>query len=251
MRGDSECSTGQPMMPTSFVAPEIVVIGSQYLPATQPCSTHNAYASHTPRCVSIVETRPIVARRSARDAEAVLASTRRRSSRGGADDGARSARARERRRSSDSVRPGASSRTGWTTAASTASTTFPCYGDAIDAIPDDLRDYTDAADVIARAFQQRDGPRSSRSRTPQGRQTEPPPANVVPVVSASSPSSVPVPLLVLAACALAVLAAGGLGYVARRRQGPDGRRLTLTAGAVSSRRSRTRATSGRTPTRSP
>ena len=49
MRGDSECSTGQPMMPTSFVAPEIAVIGSQYLPATQPCGTHNAYASHTPR----------------------------------------------------------------------------------------------------------------------------------------------------------------------------------------------------------
>ena len=58
------------------------------------CSTHNAYASHTPRIVSIVETRPIVARRSRSVMQrAVLASTRRRSSRCGADDGARSARA--------------------------------------------------------------------------------------------------------------------------------------------------------------
>ena len=31
---------------------------------------------------------------------------------------------------------------------------LPCYEAAIDAIPQDLEDYTDAADVIARAFQQ-------------------------------------------------------------------------------------------------
>jgi hypothetical protein len=96
-----------------------------------------------------------------------------------------------------------------------------CYGDAIDAIPDDLRDYSDAADVIARAFQRATG-RELEVRTPQGRQTEPLPPKVVPSVAASSPSSVPLPLLVLAALALAVLAAGGLGYVARRRQGPAG-----------------------------
>ena len=122
MRGDSECSTGQPMMPTSFVAPEIVVIGSQYLPATQPCSTHNAYASHTPRSSrssrlvrSWLDDPP-------RDAEAVVASTRRRSSR----------RPRSRRRSQRSRQRAAQQRlraprpflrTGRTTAASTASTT--------------------------------------------------------------------------------------------------------------------------------
>jgi hypothetical protein len=98
---------------------------------------------------------------------------------------------------------------------------LPCYGDAIDAIPDDLRDYTDAADVIARAFQRVTGS-GLELRTPQGRQTEIPPPATTPPVNASSPSSVPVPLLVLAAMSLVLLAAGGLGYVARRRQGPAG-----------------------------
>ena len=98
---------------------------------------------------------------------------------------------------------------------------LPCYGDAIDAIPDDLRDYTDAADVIARAFQRVTG-RGLEVRTPQGRQTEILPPATAPPVNASSPSSVPVPLLVLAAMSLVLFAAGGLGYVARRRQGPAG-----------------------------
>jgi hypothetical protein len=98
---------------------------------------------------------------------------------------------------------------------------LPCYGDAIDAIPDDLRDYTDAADVIARAFQRVTG-RGLEVRTLQGRQTEIPPPATAPPVNASSPSSLPVPLLVLAAMSLVLFAAGGLGYVARRRQGPAG-----------------------------
>jgi hypothetical protein len=98
---------------------------------------------------------------------------------------------------------------------------LPCYGDAIDAIPDDLRDYTDAADVIARAFQRVTG-RGLEVRTPQGRQTEIPPPATAPAVNASSPSSLPVPLLVLAAMSLVLFAAGGLGYVARRRQGHAG-----------------------------
>jgi len=93
---------------------------------------------------------------------------------------------------------------------------LPCYGDAIDAIPDDLRDYTDAADVIARAFQRVTG-RGLEVRTLQGRQTEIPPPATAPPVNASSPSSLPVPLLVLAAMSLVLFAAGGLGYVARRR----------------------------------
>ena len=93
---------------------------------------------------------------------------------------------------------------------------LPCYGDAINAIPDDLRDYTDAADVIARAFQRVTG-RGLEVRTPQGRQTEILPPATAPPVNASSPSSVPVPLLVLAAMSLVLFTAGGLGYVARRR----------------------------------
>ena len=44
------------------------------------------------------------------------------------------------------------------------------------------------------------------------------PGQVAPEVDTSGPSSVPVPLLVLGGLSLALLAAGGLGYVSRRRQ---------------------------------
>ena len=91
---------------------------------------------------------------------------------------------------------------------------LPCYEAAIDAIPDDLRDYTDAADVIARAFQDRSGRRLER-----GLEGPVPVAPaVVPPVDASSSSSVPVPILVLGAMSLTLLGAGGFGYVARRRR---------------------------------
>ena len=90
---------------------------------------------------------------------------------------------------------------------------LPCYEAAIDAIPDDLRDYTDAADVIARAFQDRSGRRLER------RLEGPVPATAgVPPVDASSSSSLPVPILVLGAMSLTLLGAGGFGYVARRRR---------------------------------
>jgi hypothetical protein len=91
---------------------------------------------------------------------------------------------------------------------------LPCYEAAIDAIPDDLRDYTDAADVIARAFQDRSGRRLERGL--QG--PVPATSGVVPPVDASSSSSVPVPILVLGAMSLTLLGAGGFGYIARRRR---------------------------------
>ena len=120
-----------------------------------------------------------------------------------------------------------------------------CYEEAIDAIPADLRDYADAEEVITRALQS-----SLRGDlAPGGR--DPTPGNdgsdgkgssdgtggsggsggsgdssdnsgdgpqAAPEVDTSGPSSVPVPLLVLGGLSLALLAAGGLGYVSRRRQ---------------------------------
>jgi hypothetical protein len=96
---------------------------------------------------------------------------------------------------------------------------LPCYEAAIDAIPGDLRDYTDAADVIARAFQDRSG-RRLEQRVLEGPVQRTP--GVVPAVDSSS-TSVPVPILVLGAMSLTLLGAGGFGYVARRRreQGAD------------------------------
>jgi hypothetical protein len=94
---------------------------------------------------------------------------------------------------------------------------LPCYEAAIDAIPQDIEDYTDAADVIARAFQSVSGRRLER--TPQGPVApESVPPAVTPPVDTSSSTAVPIPILALGGMALALLAAGGFGYVSRRRR---------------------------------
>jgi hypothetical protein len=92
---------------------------------------------------------------------------------------------------------------------------LPCYEAAIDSIPSDLKDYTDAADIIARAFQRVSGRRLERVL--QGPVQGAPP-DVAPPVDASSSNSVPVPILVLGGMSAALLAAGGLGYLSRRRR---------------------------------
>jgi hypothetical protein len=114
-----------------------------------------------------------------------------------------------------------------------------CYEEAIDAIPDDLRDYADAEDVITRALQA-----ALRGElAPGGRDPSPDDGSVnggggggsddgsgggnsdnpqaAPGVDTSGPSSVPIPLLVLGGMSLALLAAGGLGYLSRRRAAAD------------------------------
>jgi hypothetical protein len=95
---------------------------------------------------------------------------------------------------------------------------LPCYEAAIDAIPHDIRDYTDAADVIARAFQSVSGRRLEERQLQGPSPTDPPPPGVVPGVDASASTSVPLPLLVLGGMSVMLLAAGGFAYVARRRR---------------------------------
>ena len=113
---------------------------------------------------------------------------------------------------------------------------YNCYEEAIDAIPPDIGPYSDAEDVITRALQSAlDG-----HLAPGGKDPTPGDGNsgsgngsnggsgnggtgsgdpqAAPEVDTSSPSSVPIPLLVLGGMSVALLAAGGLGYVARRRQ---------------------------------
>jgi hypothetical protein len=96
-----------------------------------------------------------------------------------------------------------------------------CYQAAIDAIPQDLEDYTNAADVIARAFQRAAGRRLER--TPQGPVEPPSEPAAAPAVDTSSTTSIPIPLLVLGGMSLALLVSGGVGYVSRRRR--DGREI--------------------------
>jgi hypothetical protein len=111
-----------------------------------------------------------------------------------------------------------------------------CYEDAIDAIPDDLRDYADAEEVISRALQSAlrgelapggrdptpgdpsDGPNGPGPNDPNDPSDPNGPEAAPPDVDTSGPSSVPIPLLVLGGMSLALLSAGGLGYLARRRQ---------------------------------
>jgi hypothetical protein len=99
--------------------------------------------------------------------------------------------------------------------------TYPlhCYQDAIDQLPSDLRDYSDALDVIGRAFRAAGGRHIEISKNPD----EQNPGEIVPtsVADASSPSSFPLPLLILGGVALVLLATGGYGYVSRRRRADE------------------------------
>lgn len=114
-----------------------------------------------------------------------------------------------------------------------------CYEEAIDAIPDDIRDYADAEDVITRALQAAlSGDLAPGGRDPSPNDDDPTGAGgsgggggddgsggtgsgenpqAAPGVDASGPSSIPIPLLVLGGMSVALLAAGGLGYLSRRR----------------------------------
>jgi hypothetical protein len=95
-----------------------------------------------------------------------------------------------------------------------------CYGEAIDAIPADIRPYSNAEDAIRQALLAAGG------RLPAAHQTRHRGAEDVEAAgslsSSSSPSAVPIPLLVLGGMSLALLAAGGAGYVSRRRRAGDG-----------------------------
>jgi len=103
---------------------------------------------------------------------------------------------------------------------------LPCYDEAIDAVPSDIRDYVDAQEVIARALQEAARERGlarppSTPRTPSVIQ-DPPPSDV-PVVEISAASSIPIPLVVLASSSLVLLGTGAFAYVVRRRRELRGR----------------------------
>jgi hypothetical protein len=116
-----------------------------------------------------------------------------------------------------------------------------CYEEGIDAIPSDLRDYADAEEIITRALQAAlNGNLAPGGPDPSPEDESPDPdggsggksdpgdpggsgtPEAAPGVDTSSPSSVPIPLLVLGGMSLALLAAGGLGYLSRRRQAVNG-----------------------------
>ncbi len=115
-----------------------------------------------------------------------------------------------------------------------------CYEEAIDGIPTDIGPYVDAEDVITRALAgalrgnlvhgskcdpSADGSPDDCTKSSEGDGGDEQPGDgdaevqeTTPNVNASSTSSVPIPLLVLGGMSLLLLAAGGAGYVSRRRQ---------------------------------
>ena len=108
-----------------------------------------------------------------------------------------------------------------------------CYEEAIDAIPADLRDCANAEEIISRALRASlrgeldpgggdqapgdDLADHSAWRAPSRLGTE-----AAPDVDTTGISSVPIPLLVLGGMSIALLAAGGLGYLSRRRAAANG-----------------------------
>jgi hypothetical protein len=110
-----------------------------------------------------------------------------------------------------------------------------CYEEAIDGIPKDIRDYSDAEQVISRALQAAVGGNLATGGNDPSPDDDPgirdpgapvpggsgPPGDGGSVASpevGEGTSSVPIPLIVLGGMSLALLAAGGLGYLSRRRQ---------------------------------
>ena len=108
---------------------------------------------------------------------------------------------------------------------------IPCYEQAIQNLPDDVRSYADAASEIRRAMLDRlrhgDRPTSGKSKRSVGPITfsshggEPPKGLVSRLIDKIGPSnadSVPLPLLVLAGIAFLLLAAAAASFAARRIQ---------------------------------
>jgi hypothetical protein len=128
-----------------------------------------------------------------------------------------------------------------------------CYSDALKHLPADVQTYSSAHDDILRALQnakaelKKNGTKitattlvppaaapptkttghgstttSSSTTTTRAPGRKPPQGGLpsaVDKVNHSSPSSVPLPLIVLGALALLLIAAGGIGLIAKRRQG--------------------------------
>jgi hypothetical protein len=121
----------------------------------------------------------------------------------------------------------------WTTK-QRVSTTYPitCYDQALDNLPRDLADYTDAYDQIANARQDALQEDRRPSVVGAGASDDDPggsdggPLGDALGVGNGDSSSIPLPLIILGALAGLLMAAGGAGLLARklqaRRAGPPG-----------------------------
>lgn len=91
-----------------------------------------------------------------------------------------------------------------------------CYEEALAKMPTDLRDYTNASDVIQRALTRAvssAGKRGLGSDLAVGSATD---------VGSGTTRTLPLPLIALLAVSVVILAAGVLGHLTRRRRAPRG-----------------------------
>ena len=86
-----------------------------------------------------------------------------------------------------------------------------CYQEALAKMPTDLRDYTNATDAIHRALTRAVSSTGTRFGT---RVT----AGAAPQLGADRTTALPLPLMVLVGVSAAVLSAGTLAHLARRRR---------------------------------
>ncbi len=103
-----------------------------------------------------------------------------------------------------------------------------CYREALAHLPEDVQTYSSARDDINRALQARlaGGPGGGRNGGPgsnppstSGRETGTGPVNdAIGSLGPKDATSVPIPLIVLAGVAFLLLAAGSVGFFARRMQ---------------------------------
>jgi hypothetical protein len=87
-----------------------------------------------------------------------------------------------------------------------------CYEEAIAALPLDLRDYTNAEEIIGRALT------NAVRRSPASVPSDDADRDAAPAATAPDSSSFPLALALVGGVSLALVAAGGLGYVSRRRR---------------------------------
>jgi hypothetical protein len=112
-----------------------------------------------------------------------------------------------------------------------------CYREALSSLPLDIKEYSNAAEVIQAAlFRQTQGRAGDPDDVPIPLPPGVKPASIrntsldvrrllldrAPTTNTAGPSSVPIPLLVLAGLAGLLLIAGGAGYAARRFRGNGG-----------------------------
>jgi hypothetical protein len=102
---------------------------------------------------------------------------------------------------------------------------IPCYRQAINHLPTDIKQYSNASEQIERALATaialKKNPNAVTTTTPGRTTPQGPVPSAIDSSSGGGANSFPLPLLILGGLAILLLAAGIVGLIVRRRQGGD------------------------------